>query len=125
MKYRQLVILLALFSASICHAKEKRNEAYYRDVWTKEHKGKVEVKMGDGTRCDIVTKTHAIEVEWAHKWAEGIGQSLWYSYQTNKKAGIVLILRNKKDKKYLLRLRSLIAAKKLDIRVWEIEAYNK
>ena len=83
--------------------------------------------MGDGTRCDIVTKTHAIEVEWAHKWAEGIGQALWYSFQTNKKAGIVLILRNDKDRKHLLRVRSLIAGKKLDIEVWAVtpEFMNK
>ena len=83
--------------------------------------GEVEVRMPDETGCDIVTDTHAVEVEWAYKWYEGIGQSLWYSFQTNKKAGIVMILRNEKDRKFLIRLRSLIAGKKLDIKVWVIE----
>ena len=26
--------------------------------------------MKDGTRCDILTSTHAIEVDFARKWAE-------------------------------------------------------
>jgi hypothetical protein len=46
--------------------------------------------MPDGTRCDIVTETHAIEVDFADKWAEAIGQCLNYSFQLNKKAGILL-----------------------------------
>ena len=47
--------------------------------------------MPDGTRCDILTDTHAIEVDFADKWAEAIGQSLNYAMQTGKKAGIVLV----------------------------------
>ena len=87
----------------------------------KANGGKVEVRMPDDTRCDVVTKTHAVEVEWAYKWYEGIGQSLWYSYQSNLKPGIVLILRTEKDRKYLLKLNSLIDGKKLDIKVWVID----
>jgi hypothetical protein len=108
-------------SISLYGAEKKLNEAHYRDAWAKANGGKVEVRMPDDTRCDVVTKTHAIEVEWAYKWYEGLGQSLWYSFQTNKKAGIVMILRNEKDRKYLIRLRSLIAGKKLKIDVWVIE----
>ena len=44
--------------------------------------------MLDGTRCDILTDTHAIEVDFADKWAEAIGQSLKYATQTGKKAGM-------------------------------------
>ena len=39
----------------------------------------MEVVMKDGTRCDILTSTHAIEVDFAKKWAEAIGQSLNYA----------------------------------------------
>ena len=35
-----------------------------------------EVRLPDGTRCDVETKTHAIEVDWAHKWYEEFAQSL-------------------------------------------------
>ncbi|QXD24577.1 hypothetical protein F7C95_01340 [Opitutia bacterium ISCC 51] len=53
--------------------------------------------LEDRTRCDIVTATHAIEVDFADKWAEAIGQSLNYAMQTGKKAGIVLVLKDRGD----------------------------
>lgn len=115
-------LVAAFFLALPCAAEVTRNEAYYRDAWAGKHGGKTEVRMADGTRCDVVTATHAVEVEWAHKWAEGIGQSLWYSFQTNKKAGLVLILRNDKDREHVMRVRSLVRAKGLAIEVWEVNS---
>ena len=53
--------------------------------------------MPDGTRCDILTDTHAIEVDFADKWAKAIGQSLNYAMQTGKKTGIVLVLKDRGD----------------------------
>ena len=44
---------------------------YYQEKFAREIGGKVEVVMRDGTRCDILTATHAIEVDFAKKWAEG------------------------------------------------------
>ena len=79
----------------------ERNEAYYRDKWASIHGGEIEVRLADGTRCDIVTDEYAIEVEWAQKWYEGFGQALWYGFQLNKKPGIVMILRSKNDQKYV------------------------
>lgn len=115
-----LVIIVLAAALNLSKAEGKKNEAFYRDAWAKANGGTTEVQMGDKTRCDIVTKTHAIEVEWANKWAEGIGQALWYSFQTNKKAGIVIIMSSEKDKKHLMRLRSLIAGKNLNIDVWVV-----
>ena len=56
--------------------------------------------MPDGTRCDILTGTHAFEVDSADKWAEAIGQSLNYAMQTGKKAGIALVLKDRGDEKH-------------------------
>ena len=53
----------------------KQSERYYQEKFAKEIGGQVEVVMKDGTRCDILTATHAIEVDFAKKWAEAIGQS--------------------------------------------------
>ena len=53
----------------------KQSERYYQEKFAREIGGKVEVVMKDGTRCDILTATHAIEVDFAKKWAEAIGQS--------------------------------------------------
>ena len=48
----------------------KQSERYYQEKFAREIGGKVEVVMRDGTRCDILTATHAIEVDFAKKWAE-------------------------------------------------------
>ena len=64
------------------------------------NRGQVEVVLPDGTRCDCVTETHAIEFDSGSKWAETVGQSAYYALQTGKRAGIVLILETMKDRKY-------------------------
>jgi len=38
--------------------------------------------MPDRTRCDCLAKTHAIEFDFGSKWAESLGQSMYYSIQT-------------------------------------------
>ena len=48
----------------------KQSERYYQEKFAREIGGQVEVVMKDGTRCDILTATHAIEVDFAKKWAE-------------------------------------------------------
>jgi hypothetical protein len=48
----------------------KQSERYYQEKFAREIGGQVEVVMKDGTRCDILTATHAIEVDFARKWAE-------------------------------------------------------
>jgi len=55
-----------------------------------------------------VTKTHAIEFDFGNNWAEAIGQSAYYSIQTGKKAGVVLILETIKDRKYWIRLSTTV-----------------
>ena len=92
-------------------------ERYYADNWC-AGRGQREARMPDKTRCDCLTATHAIEFDFGPKWAEAIGQSLNYALQTNKRAGIVLILRDKKDYKYWVRLNSVIQHHKLPIDTW-------
>lgn len=58
------------------------------------------------TRCGCLTTTHAIEFDFADKWYEAVGQSLYYSYMSGEKPGIVLILENPTDAKYLTRLKN-------------------
>ena len=79
--------------------------------------GQTEVSVYGG-RADIVNSSHAIEVEYASKWKEAIGQSLWYAIQTNKRPGIVLIKRSTADNKYVIMLQSTLDYAKLDTRVW-------
>lgn len=67
-------------------------EKYYQNKWCSEHHGQAEVVLADQTRADCITATHAIEFDFGKKWVESLGQALYYSLQTGKRAGIVLIL---------------------------------
>lgn len=95
-------------------------EKHYQE---KHCKGVKEFVLSDRTRVDCLTKNHAIEYDFGRKWAESIGQSLAYSFETGKKAGVVLILESKKDYKYWIKLNSIIDGKNLPIDTWKIEAY--
>lgn len=80
----------------------------YQQHWCKINGGTQEVILFDKARVDCLTKTHAIEFDFAPKWAESIGQALYYSIVTGKTPGIVLIMENpKKDQKYLARVNSV------------------
>ena len=62
----------------------------------------------DGGRVDLVLDSLAIEIEWAKNWQESIGQSLWYSLNTNRKPAIILLMNDESDYKYFLRLNSTL-----------------
>ena len=56
-----------------------------RDLVTRYCKGMItEFVNPDLTRTDCISPTHAIEVEFSHKWAEAIGQALHYSLWTKE-----------------------------------------
>ena len=100
-------------------------ERHYQDIFAAQIGGLTEVTAGDGTRCDILTDSYAIEVDFARKWGEAIGQSLNYGFQFNRPAGIVLILEKPSDRKHLIRVNSIIQHYDLPIKVWEMRAYEQ
>jgi hypothetical protein len=93
------------------------SERFYQDKYCQ---GIKEYVLSDRTRVDCVTDTHAIEYDFAKKWAESIGQSLGYAFETNKKAGIVLMVEDSSDYKYWINLNSIIQHYKLPIDTWII-----
>ena len=115
-----IFIIIFLFP-SLLLAKREHPEKWYQQKWCEAQKGQVEVVLSDGTRCDCVTETHAIEFDFGNKWTEAVGQSLYYSLQPGKKAGIVLILETMKDRKYWIRLNTTIEHFNLPIDTWSIE----
>ncbi len=99
-------------------------ESWYQEKWCRERRGTVEARLPDKTRCDCLTETHAVEFDFAPKWAEAIGQALYYSLQTGKRSGIVLILEKEKDYKYWLRLNSTIQHFQLPIDTWMMTPHD-
>lgn len=114
-----IVLILMVFPA-LCFAESDHPEKWYQDNWCAKYEGEAEVVLPDKTRCDCITASHAIEFDFAEKWAEAIGQSLYYSLQTGKRAGIVLILESDSDRKFWIRLNSTIEHFKLPIDTWGI-----
>ncbi len=62
----------------------------------------------DYTRVDCLTDVHAVEFDFANKWAESVGQALHYQLMTGKKDMVVLILEDsKKEMVYYNRVKKL------------------
>ena len=101
---------------------ETRIESQWIEEAQETHGGRMEVRLKDGTRVDLLTDTHAIEVEWASNWKEAIGRSLHYAQLTDKKAGIILIaevgdVNFERSLKYFNRLNSIIYTYNLPIEI--------
>ena len=97
--------------------KAKLDEKYYIEQWSKNNQGIAEYSLPDRTRVDVMT---AVEVDFANKWYQAVGQSLHYALHTKKNPGIVLISRNDKDTKYIDRLIAVIREYDLPITVWQM-----
>ena len=80
----------------------------------------MEVQLEEGPRVDCLTPTHAIEMDFARKWPEAIGQSLHYALLTNRKAGIVLILKSPGDTPHLEAAKRVIKNYDLPIDLWPL-----
>ena len=94
------LILVLLFISIICQAQLlKQREVYYEGLFSKAINGTTQVVLKDLSRVDIVTDTFAIEIDFADKWAESVGQSLYYAHVLDRKPGVLLIVNGnaKKD----------------------------
>ena len=101
--------IILLFFVTTAHAKHLHSERWYQDRWATKYGGIVEYRLDNGCRVDILTKTHAIEVDFAKgKWAESVGQALYYATKTGKQPGIILICEKESDQKYVERVKTLI-----------------
>lgn len=125
MKTLSIIAAFLLASITTMQAKRLNYERFYQDIAAAKYDGKTEKRLPDGTRCDIVTATHAIEVDFADKWAEAIGQSLNYGFQTNLKSGILLILEDPSDERHLLKVQSVIQHYNLPIDVLAFRAWEE
>lgn len=120
-----LLFFCALFQhGGVSLAGNTRPEKYYQQQWCLKNKGQIEVALPDKTRVDCLTSTHAVEFDFGRKWAESLGQALYYSLQTGKRAGIVLILEAPTDRKYFIRLNSTISHFQLPIDTWEVQVVD-
>lgn len=110
------LVLLLLLVPSLVFAAHQYPERDYQKAWCDRAGGVMEYRLDDGARVDCLTATHAVEFDFSAKWAEAIGQALFYGIKTGKAPGVVLILEGPNDQKHLDRLQAV--ADKYGIKVW-------
>lgn len=93
-------------------------ESAYRDAWCKEAKGVTEFRLRDNTRVDCLTKNYAVEIEFARKWSQSVGQALHYARLSGEKPAVVLIIEDEGDWDYYWKLIKI--AKNKGIEIWYI-----
>ena len=116
-----VIVVCITYVAIVYHGDDKHakhNEKYYQTKMCNNLNGIMEYRLKDKTRVDCLTDDLAIEVDWAKKWAESIGQSLYYAQMTNKKPAVGLIV-GRNDKKFVARLK--VVANKLNIKIIILE----
>lgn len=117
-------IVLLFLSLTILPASAKRlhPEVEYQTYWCNKNNGIMEYKLSDKTRVDCLTDTLAVEVDFANKWAECIGQAIYYGRMTKRQPACLLIMENEeKDLKYLKRLRRSAYKKGVNMRTFTIK----
>ena len=121
-RLRTLFALVALLAAFLLLSGfiRPQPERIYQERWCKAMGGSMEVVLDDGARVDCVTKDYAVEVDFAPKWAESIGQSLYYALALSKQPAVLLIVDKDKDYRFTGRLRRV--ARKYHIKVYTVEA---
>lgn len=119
---KKFIILILLLIAMPVEAKRIYLEKVYQTQWCNQHNGKMEYRLNDKARVDCVTDTLAVEFDFANKWAECVGQALYYGRQTKKQPACVLIMENgEKDLKYLYRLRRAAYKKGVNMRTYTMK----
>ncbi len=113
-----ILIILAILISQNADARVHR-ESWYQERWCE---GLIEYVLPDRARVDCLTPEYAVEVDFADKWAEAIGQSLYYASMTDRQPAILLIMENPaKDWVYLVRLYWAVSILDTRIRLFTIQ----
>ena len=83
--------------------------------------GNIEYELPDMTRVDCVQDGYAIEFDWGKKWAESIGQSLYYAKVTGLKPAVAIIMKSPNDERYIERIQRVDK----NITIFRIKAYDE
>lgn len=122
-----LVVFLLLLLTGPAYAGRAQKESFYNDLWCLQWQGETEVSTIMGTRIDCLLDMYAVETDFDHNWAEGLGQALHYSAMTGKKAAVLLIVKNHDGSdrsRFEIRLRRTIDVLDLPVDVFIIKTKN-
>lgn len=98
-------LLLMLLLSSTCFAGEREEV----ERLAPGYNAITEFRLWDASRVDMINDEYAIEVDWAYKWAEGVGQCLYYAEMTGRKPALLLLIKDDKQVKYIFRAHMVCA----------------
>ena len=119
-----LVIAVGVGVALVYSGGAQALEADYAEPWCAAQGGVAEKVLADRTRVDCLLPGFAVEVDYAHKWAEAMGQALHYGRMTGRMPGVLLILKKPGDVRYVHRLNTDAEHWGLPLFVWTVKAYD-
>ena len=120
MKIKFLILTISSLLSCWCQARHLHPEKYYQNMWCGKYNGLQEYELSDKTRADCVTTNYAVEFDFASKWAECVGQALYYGVATKKKPVCLLIVEKPEDFRYFYRVKKVSDMFKFDL--WYIKA---
>ena len=110
-----LIFALGQAGPASAHSEKKHVEALCKDM-------RQEMTNIDRTRIDCLHPVFAIEVDFSHKWAEGIGQALYYAALYDRRPGLILICGHRKKlstcKGHVERAVKTLHRNEIDSQVW-------
>ena len=121
---RCIFILASLICATVCAGRPlpTDNEVAWSKGRAEERGGEAEARLPDGTRVDVLTSSHAWEVEWAapQKHYEAFGQACYYGIWTDKAPGVIMLQRSNEDIKWVLKCKILCARYNVRLKVVDV-----
>jgi len=120
-KIKIILLFISLLMILPAQAKKIHYERWYQKFQCNALGGITEFRPAKDrfVRVDCELPNYSIEVDFSSaKQYEAIGQSLYYSHLTGKKAGIWLIIEKQNDIKHAIRMVRNIRGNKLPITVW-------
>jgi hypothetical protein len=114
--------LASICAIVLCVAASADENQITAEILAPKYQAKPQHRLWDGTSVDLLSKTHAYEVEWAsHKVYEAVGQAVYYGLQTHRQPGIILITRDPRaDMRYIYRCKVICAHLGIPVYVEEV-----
>ena len=83
-----------------------------------------EVASFDGSRVDVLSPDFAVEVEWALKWKEAIGQAILYSIHFDRPGAVILLSKTGSAKEQECGLQCKLVCERLGIPMLHVDTRN-
>jgi len=105
------ILSAPIVAVDVARGRAFEPEATARMRLANELGAKQEVTLWDGSRCDLVTDATAYEIDFAPKWQEAVGQSLYYGILLDRRPGIILLVKDRRSELRYLHRCQIVCAK--------------